>query len=156
MGYHRAGFDVVGVDIAPQPRYPFEFHQGDALRILHFLIDGDGPSWLHDRPFDAIHASPPCQAKTTMSNRWRGAGGKADEWVSLIVPTRELLIAAGKPWVLENVPGARDEMVAPVVLHGGMFGLRVDRPRLFDSAVLLLMSTAPRTVDPLGERVAPY
>jgi DNA (cytosine-5)-methyltransferase 1 len=140
MGYHRAGFDVVGVDVSPQPRYPFEFRQADALE---FVAE-------HGCEFDAIHASPPCQAHTTMSNRWRGAGGKADGWVNLIGPTRDRLTASGKPWVLENVPGARKHMTAPTTLHGGMFGVGVDRPRLFDTSFLLLIPQAPRTVNPLG------
>ena len=140
MGYHRAGFDVVGVDIEPQPRYPFEFYQGDALA---FVAE-------RGHEFDAIHASPPCQAHTTMSNRWRGAGGKADEWLNLIPATRERLEATGRPWVLENVPGAKAHMLAPIVLHGGMFGLRVHRPRLFDSSVLLLIPEARQVTNPLG------
>ena len=140
-GYHRAGFDVVGIDRSPQPLYPFPFVQADALEFLR----------EHSGEFDAIHASPPCQASTTMSNRHRGKGGKADEHVSLIVPTREALIASGLPWVLENVPGARAEMVNPVTLHGAMFGLRVDRPRLFDSNLLILSpGRVQRTTDPVG------
>src|SRR5438034_875974 len=70
VGYHRAGFDVVGVDINPQPRYPFRFYQMDALWLLDWAVVGD---------FDAIHASPPCQAFTQMSARWRGRGGPTDD-----------------------------------------------------------------------------
>lgn len=103
MGYYQAGFAVVGVDIEPQPHYPFEFHQADALS---FPLDG----------FDAIHASPPCQAHSVLR---RANIGK--EYVSLIEPTREKLQASGRSWVIENVPGAplRD----PLVLCGSMFGL---------------------------------
>jgi len=112
MGYHWAGFDVVGVDIAPQPHYPFEFHQADALT---YPLDG----------FDAIHASPPCQAySVTRALRKRAHP-------MLVEPTRELLQASGLPWVMENVVGA--PLANALVLCGTMFeGLRVYRHRLFE------------------------
>jgi DNA (cytosine-5)-methyltransferase 1 len=137
MGYCRAGFDVVGVDIRPQPRYPFEFVQADAIE---FPRDG----------FDAIHASPPCQAFTQMSARWRGKGTKADDHVDLLTPTLELLRPLETPWVAENVQGAKHHMRANLTLHGGMFGLGVHRPRLFESNVLLLAPKASQTVSPVG------
>lgn len=137
MGYARAGFDVVGVDIEPYYDYPFDFILGDAL-----TVDLDG--------FDAIHASPPCQAHTTMSNRHRGAGGKADSHDDLITATRWRLIHAGVPYVIENVPGARRELVDPITLSGGMFGLRVERPRLFESNVPLSAPAYVKVVDPIG------
>lgn len=140
MGYHRAGFDVVGVDLEPQPRYPFEFVQGDALAYLT----------EHAHEFDAIHASPPCQASTTMSNRWRGAGGKADSWENLIPATLTALAPLAAPWVVENVVGARKDMPGAFTLHGGMFGLRVDRPRLFLSNVPVMVFMAGRVADPVG------
>jgi DNA (cytosine-5)-methyltransferase 1 len=105
-GYARAGFDVVGVDLNPQPRYPFEFHQADALT---FPLDG----------FDAIHASPPCQAYSTM----RRGLWKDREHPDLIAPIRDRLIGADVPYVIENVEGARRLLVNPVLLCGTMFGL---------------------------------
>lgn len=137
MGYHRAGFEVVGVDINPQPHYPFEFHQADALT---FPLDG----------FGVIHASPPCQFSTTMSNRWRGAGGRADEHVNLIPETRAAIGHLMLPYVIENVPGAKRWLVNPITLSGGVFGLGVDRPRLFESNVLLLGHPRVTTDDPIG------
>lgn len=138
VGYYRAGFtEIVGVDIKPQPRYPFRFVQADALK---------SPVRLED--FDAIHASPPCQAHTTMSNRWRGQGGVADSHQDLIAPTRALLQASGVPYVIENVPGA--PLRATVRLHGGMFGLGVHRPRLFETSVAILASQAAPVRSPLG------
>ena len=125
MGYHRAGFTVVGVDIEPQPLYPFEHHVEDALTFLARQPDLSR--------FAAIHASPPCQASTTMSNKHRGKGGYTDSLVSLIAPVRESLEASGLPWVMENVAGARAEMRAPITLTGGAFGLHVERPRLFET-----------------------
>lgn len=138
VGYHRAGFDVTGVDIDPHPDYPFDFIQGDALEV-----DLTG--------YDAIHAGPPCQAHTTMSNRWRGRSEVTDAHPQLIGPIRERLIAAGVPYVIENVGGARTELLSPVLLHGGMFGLGVDRPRFFEAPWLLWAAPAgPRAVDPVG------
>lgn len=142
MGYHRAGFEVVGVDIEPQPNYPFEFHRGDALELLRLGLQTDG--------FDAIHASPPCQAFTQMSARWRGQDTKADSHPNLLTPVRELLLGEARPWVLENVPGAKRMMSPTLILHGGMFGLGVHRPRLFESNVLMLCEKASRTPFPLG------
>jgi DNA (cytosine-5)-methyltransferase 1 len=138
VGYHRAGFDVVGVDIADQPHYPFTFHQGDAMT---WQLDG----------YDAVHASPPCQMFTAMSNRWRGRGGRADQHIDLLTPTRHRFHPLAVPWVIENVVGARSLMAGDVlVLHGGMFSLGVNRPRLFESNVLLLAGPAPRTRDAVG------
>jgi DNA (cytosine-5)-methyltransferase 1 len=149
VGYHRAGFDVVGVDVRPQPNYPFEFYQVDAFAALSrtYLRDGYG--------FAAIHASPPCQAFTQMSARWRGKGGKADSHVDLLTPCIKELDRQGMPYVIENVPGAihvmRESRLHMVRLHGGMFGLGVHRPRLFASNVLLLEPSASRrTLEPIG------
>lgn len=127
MGYHRAGFDVVGVDIRPQPQYPFEFHQRDVTAMRPWAVSG----------FAAAHASPPCQAYSTMSNRW-GSDSRA-----LIAETRHLLDRIGVPWVLENVPGARRHLVDPVRLTGEMFGLGVHRPRLFETNWLLMGCPPP-------------
>jgi DNA (cytosine-5)-methyltransferase 1 len=122
MGYHRAGFEVVGVDNKPQPRYPFEFHQADAL---DFPLDG----------FDVIHASPPCPRFSTAS---LGRPGLQRTHRDLVGPIRARLV--GRAYVIENVPGAplRD----PVTLCGSMFGLGVNggqlrRHRLFESSVQL-------------------
>lgn len=144
-GYQWAGFHVTGVDINPQPDYAGdEFIQADAIEFAADLCDG------YPWEFDAIHASPPCQAFTTMSNRWRGAGGKADSHVNLIAQTRELLEMSRRPYVIENVPGAKAEMRSPFTLSGGMFGLAVDRPRLFESNVFIFTYRAPKPVDPIG------
>ena len=146
MGYWRAGFGVVGVDIEPQPHYPFEFHQAEALGWLGRLLDGryaDNPGVV---PFDAIHASPPCQAYTSMGNRWNSPSSPP-----LIAETRTLLEAPALPWVIENVPGALADMRSPIELTGEMFGLRVHRPRLFESNIMLLAPPRPpRQKDPVA------
>jgi DNA (cytosine-5)-methyltransferase 1 len=145
-GYSRAGFEVVGVDVKPQPNYPFEFHQADALEVLRY------EAFPHEAwgDIDAIHASPPCQFATQMSARWRGKGTKADTHVNLLTPTLELLRGLELPWVVENVPGAKHFMRAGVTLHGGMFGLGVHRPRLFESNVLILAERVSQCVGPIG------
>jgi DNA (cytosine-5)-methyltransferase 1 len=118
-GYVAAGFRVVGVDLEPQPRYPFEFIQGDALDFLR----------NYGGEFDAFHGSPPCQA-FTLCQRIQG-----NEHPDLITPTRDLFETFGKPYVIENVPGA--PLFDPVELCGAMFGLRTYRHRLFESSVFL-------------------
>ncbi len=116
MGYHRAGFDVVGVDIKPMPRYPFTFVQGDALEYLA----------AHGAEFDAIHASPPCQAYMDTNKN----GAKSSNHPRLIEPTRKLLEQIGRPHVIENVHLA--PLRASLLLCGTMFGLRVIRHRYFE------------------------
>jgi DNA (cytosine-5)-methyltransferase 1 len=119
-GYQLAGFHVTGVDIEPQPRYiGDEFHQADALT---FPLDG----------FDAIHASPPCQAYSWTTHRWPDR----DKRPAHIDGTRDRLVASGVPYVIENVVGA--PLIDPVVLCGVQFGLEVIRHRLFESNVWLL------------------
>jgi len=119
VGYHRPGFEVGGVDIRPQPRYPFEHRVADALT---FPLDG----------FDAVHASPPCQAYSIARNI-HGSGGKHPR---LIEPTRERLAASGLPYVIENVPGA--PLLSPLLVCGLSLGLGVKRHRLFESNVFML------------------
>jgi DNA (cytosine-5)-methyltransferase 1 len=124
MGYHRAGFDVVGVDIAPQPHYPFEFVQADALDLLTLLLVQARP-----RQYAAIHASPPCQAYTQSALSQRNAG---KTYPDLLAPTRELLEVAHLPWVIENVPGA--PMRADIIICGCEVGLELRRERWFETS----------------------
>lgn len=142
VGYARAGFDVSGVDIEFHPDYPFRMTVADAMELLK------SPGNLE--PYDVVHASPPCQAFTTMSNRYRGDGGPTDEWPDLIGPVRDALRIWGGVYVIENVPGARSSMQNPLTLHGGMFGLGVQRPRLFETNGTVLHYLAPATTDPVG------
>lgn len=117
-GYSLAGFEVVGVDIDAQSNYPFPFIQADALKL--------DPEFMAQ--FDAIHASPPCQAYSDLAKR----NGNADAWPRLIEPVRAMLIRTGKPYVIENVQGA--PLLHPVILCGTMFPkLRVIRHRLFEA-----------------------
>lgn len=132
MGYARAGFtEIVGVDIKPQPRYPFECVQADALQVMDALLAGDS---LHEgghrnalRDFDAIHASPPCQAFS------KARAVHRREHPDLLTPTRDRFEALTIPWVIENVVGA--PMRADQMLCGSMFGLEVRRHRWFESNV---------------------
>jgi hypothetical protein len=149
MGYHLAGFEVFGIDIDPQPRYPFEFAQDDAIAALGALLNGTTSGMQLD-DFDAIHASPPCQAHTTLTKGNRGRGW-ADQHVDLIAATRDLLIETGKPYIIENVVGARAELRDPVQLCGLSFDLKVFRHRLFESNVPL---TVPEHQSHRGHRVA--
>lgn len=117
-GYHRAGWRIIGVDIKPQPRYPFEFIRADAL-----MFDLSAA--------DAVHASPPCQFATLLKH---APGGR--DHPNLIPATRERLLGAGVPYVIENVEPARAWLRDPILLCGTMFGLKAQgcelrRHRLF-------------------------
>ena len=137
MGYARAGFEVVGVDIEPQPNYPFEFHRADATAMRQDALEG---CWHESYSrsalpgmldvclgrFDAIHASPPCQAYSDLQNQ------NKREYPDLVGRVRALLEATGLPYVIENVPEA--PLVDPIILCGTMFdGLRVIRHRGFEA-----------------------
>jgi DNA (cytosine-5)-methyltransferase 1 len=124
-GFARAGCDVTGVDIQPQPRYPYRFVLGDALEYVK----------AHGHEYDLIAASPPCQAHMQLRH-WTKR-----EYPDLIEPTRAALIATGKPYVIENVPKA--PLLNPITLCGSMFGLRVIRHRIFETSVPIWFPPAP-------------
>lgn len=121
MGYNRAGFtDIVGIDIVPQPRYPFTFIQCDALNPSVDL------AW-----FDFIHASPVCKGYSCLTtygtNRTR-----ANQWPDQVQATRDLLKRSGKPWAMENV--MRAPLETDAFLCGQMFGRQLIRHRLFETS----------------------
>jgi DNA (cytosine-5)-methyltransferase 1 len=117
VGYARAGFDVVGVDIEEQPHYPFLFIRADALEYQGLGL------------FDVIHASPPCQHYSVMGRR------HSKNYPDLVGHVRRRLVESGRPYVIENVPGA--PLLNPILLCGEMFGLGVVRHRLFESSLPL-------------------
>src|SRR5215207_8515256 len=121
MGYYHAGFEIVGVDIKPQPNYPFEFVQGDALAYVA----------EHGNEFDAVHASPPCQAYTAYRNCNRYMG----KYPELIEQTRQVLQTQGVEYVIENVRGA--PLHAALMLCGSSFGLDIRRHRYFEVSSLI-------------------
>lgn len=133
MGYHRAGFRVVGIDIKPQPRYPFAFIQMDALEFLRRYLNGE-----YERAA-ALHASPPCQFGTQLKHIHKHRTEYSERHINLIPQTRDLLRAAGVPYVIENVPGARYELIDPVMLCGKTFGLKVYRHRFFECSFFMLV-----------------
>lgn len=149
VGYWKAGYEVAGVDIDPQPRYPFPFRQADALETMRQLIAGEAVlfginehlgKWMYLRDFDIIHASPPCQlySVTHRINR--------SDFPDLIGPTRELLEQTKKPYIIENVEEARGELRQPVKLCGAMFGIETYRHRLFETSFALEAPEHPEHV----------
>lgn len=136
VGYARAGFDVVGVDINPQPHYPFPFVQMDAVA---YAMD-------RGHTYDAIHASPPCQPFSAMSS---SRPGLAATYPDLVSVTRDALVETGRPWVIENVP--RSPLRNPIVLCGFMFGLELYRHRLFESSVPLVAPEHPKHTKPASK-----
>lgn len=135
MGYGDAGFgEVTGVDMDPQPRYPFTFVQGDAVEFIR----------EHGAEFDFIHASPPCQHDSDCQ-RIQG-----NDHPDLIGPTREALESTGRPWVIENVKGALPKLRNPVMLCGTMVGLEVYRHRYFETGGGFTLAQPPHP-----EHVAP-
>ena len=125
MGYSRAGFDVIGIDVKHGKRYPFTYIRGD----VRDYFDADFLS-----QFDIIHASPPCQTHS-ITKHLRNAQGKTTSKIDLIPETRAALIASGKPYIIENVP--QSPLINPIQLCGGGFGLKVRRHRLFESNLKL-------------------
>lgn len=134
VGYHHAGFDVVGVDIDPQPSYPFEHHVADALQYAA----------RHGREYDAIHASPPCQGYTAL------AAVHGNTWPRLIEPVRDLLDRVGRPYVIENVQGS--PLRRDLTLCGLGFGLQVFRHRYFEAGGWTV--TQPEHPSHRGHRVS--
>lgn len=164
VGYDRAGFDVFGVDIDIRPDYPFPSLRGDACLVLAMLLDGRSLRWwrrdsrtgrhepvsLALGDFAAYAASPPCQKHTTLTKGNEGRGW-VNAHVDLIPATRDALTDVGRPFIIENVVGARAELVEPVMLCGLSFGLRVFRHRLFESNIGL---DVPKHPSHEGHRVA--
>lgn len=142
-GYHRAGFEVFGIDNSNTRlnRYPYPCDNADAIE---YLI-------AHGREYDLIHASPPCTGYSVATGYLRDRGKHYDR---LIAATRAALIETGKPYIIENVYGAKTEMIRPVLLCGRMFGLQtrdsdgtflvLDRHRLFESNLKLLAKPHPK------------
>jgi len=128
MGYKLAGFEVVGVDIKPQPNYPFEFIQDDAIAAFQ-VIGGK---------FDLIHASPPCQVYSKIQTRWDSEDRRSGH-PDMVDEVRDLI--SDTPYVIENVPNA--PLINPITLCGGMFNLKdsegrgLRRHRLFESNFFL-------------------
>lgn len=117
MGFYLAGFDVVGVDIDPQPNYPFPFIQADAVEFIS----------RYGARYDLIHGSPPCQDYSNLN------AYNHKDYPRLIEPTREAMVASGRPYVIENVEAAARELKDPITLCGPMFDLRVYRHRVFET-----------------------
>lgn len=131
LGYEHAGFEVTGVDIEPQPNHRGTFVQADAIEYVRD----------HGHLYDAIHASPPCQEYSLAAKPHRALG---KEYPDLIGATRDALRATGKPWIIENVPGA--PLIDPVTLCGTMFGMRTYRHRLFETNWPLAQPDHPKHV----------
>jgi DNA (cytosine-5)-methyltransferase 1 len=139
MGYHRAGWQVVGIDVKPQPHYPFPFIQGDAIKVLDLLARGvailtdtHADVRVSRRSIAFTHLSPPCQLFCMYRNNPKVKASTDERYVNLIPDAREGAVSLGLPYVIENVPGARSELRDPVQLCGTTFDTRVRRHRLFE------------------------
>ncbi|MGA5709811.1 DNA cytosine methyltransferase [Streptomyces cellulosae] len=122
MGYYLAGFDVVGVDIRPQPNYPFPFIQADGLDYTA----------QHGHAFDLVHGSWPCERYAAVT-KWRG---DPEAHPDLVGPGREVMQATGRPWVMENVPetAAAGLLRPDYLLCGTQYGLNLRRHRVFETS----------------------
>lgn len=125
-GYHDAGFAVVGCDIQDQPHYPYEMHVDDVLHALDTLLSGKAWHGYHLHDFTAFHVSPECKAYTNCNL------SPKELYQRLIADVRTRLQASGKPYVIENVAGARHDLKASLMLCGSMFGLPMQRHRFFE------------------------
>lgn len=131
VGYNRAGFEIVGVDIKPQPDYPFELVVDNILNLT--------PEYLQE--FDVIHASPPCQHYTKYNNTRKDF---KKNYQDILEKTRALLKSSNRPYIIENVVGA--PLIEPIKLCGSMFGLDVQRHRLFESNIELSQPECDHTI----------
>jgi DNA (cytosine-5)-methyltransferase 1 len=139
VGYNRAGFNIVGVDHKAQPNYPFWFIQMDAIEFLTKVN-------LKQFNIKAIAASPPCQAYSrhvSSDGRWSHGKHKGFNEPRYIADLREMFIDIGMPYIIENVFGARDDLINPILLCGVMFGLGTRRHRLFESSIPLTQPDHP-------------
>jgi site-specific DNA-cytosine methylase len=134
-GYQQAGWEVVGVDHKPRPNYPGKFIQADAVEYLQACA----------AEYDAIHASPPCQAYShgvkSRNSKWVRHKGKDESMMIGVV--RSILQETARPWIIENVRGSRTELNACLLLCGSMFGLPIKRHRLFESSFMLMAPHHP-------------
>ncbi len=142
MGLHMAGFDVYGIDIEPQPNYPFRFKQADALSL--------SPGWIR-RNFDAVVGSPPCLGYTNLAKLYPHI-----KHAKLIPATRDLMEETGLPYIIENVENASKEMIDPIKLCGSSFGLRVRRHRLFETGGGFCIANTPPCSHAWQQRHKPY
>lgn len=148
MGYHQAGFEVVGIDIKPQPHYPFAFIIGDALELMDILLAGgqlktDGRGffeWYGLKDFAAFHASPPCQGYSRTKSLHQHLS-----YPDLLNDVRTRLLSMDKPWVMENVVGAPFQHW--IMLCGTMFGLRTYRHRRFETSFLMMQPEHPKHIE---------
>lgn len=134
MGYKKAGFEVHGVDIEPQTHFPFTFFLGEGIEFIK----------NHSQEYDLISVSPPCQKWSKSATQWRKEG---KEYPDLISQFRDVLIESGKPYVIENVPGA--PLINPIFLNGAMFGLFVHRPRYFECSFPVIQPKMPIVPKPV-------
>jgi DNA (cytosine-5)-methyltransferase 1 len=148
-GYQRAGFHVVGIDHEPQPNYAGDvFIQADAIQFLERMVAGGTWEWKGPGLFAGVHASPPCQSSSSLRHLW-----KDRRHPEMIPATRELLVKLGKPYVLENVPGAA--LVEPFLLCGSMFGngangRQLRRHRLFETSFPVMVPMCQHRGQPVG------
>lgn len=136
MGYNNAGFEVTGIDFKKQPNYPFEFIQADILEVLKDKV--------FMSQFKAIRASPPCQgySNATKNNSIYVPYSQGKQTPKLIGIVRNLL-PLDIPYIIENVAGARYELLNPFMLNGFMFGLPIERTRYFESNIFIMPPEKP-------------
>jgi DNA (cytosine-5)-methyltransferase 1 len=149
-GYADAGFEIIGVDIQPQPHYPFKMFVDNALQCMEVLLSGQVWNGYHLSDFDIIHASPECKAYTNCNL------SPKESYLKLICAMRTRLQVSGKPYIIENVVGAKRDLRASLMLCGSMFGLPMQRHRLFEIGNTDLFVMPPGPCDHTGETIAVY
>ena len=149
-GYAAAGFRVIGMDINPQPHYPYRFLQRDAMEVLAELAAGnevriDGDTLVSTGDIAMIHASPPCQAYTRLRALAESSANTPRDYPDMLSAVQSVLDKIALPYIIENVQGAPLRNAG--MLCGTMFGLRVFRHRYFESNILLFFPSHRRHPD---------